>query len=73
LRSILPSQQFLQPLSKIKGNGRLGYVLWSIVYSTYYGGTGIDEITGMKLDAAGNVVVIRVTDSPDFRAAVGKM
>jgi len=42
-----------------------------LVYSTYYGGTGIDEITGMKLDTAGNVVVTGVTGSPNFPTKVG--
>ncbi len=52
-------------------NSKHPLIIDPLVYSTYYGGTGIDEITGMKLDTAGNVVVTGMTSSPNFPTKVG--
>jgi hypothetical protein len=38
----------------------------SLVYSTYLGGSDLDESYDLALDAAGNAVVVGRTDSPDF-------
>lgn len=46
-------------------------VIDPLVYSTYLGGSGIDEVTAMKVDTAGNVVVTGVTDSPNFPTVKG--
>jgi hypothetical protein len=35
-------------------------------YSTYFGGSGIENVTGMAVDAAGNVYLCGWTDSPDL-------
>nr|MBA2564603.1 SBBP repeat-containing protein [Gemmatimonadota bacterium] len=42
-----------------------------LVYSTYLGGTGFDNAFGLALDAAGNVYVTGVTNSPDFPTTPG--
>ena len=41
-------------------------VIDPLVYSTYFGGSGNDEINGIALDNLGNVVVAGGTSSPNF-------
>lgn len=43
----------------------------SVVYSTYFGGSGDDVATGMAVDAAGNVYVTGSTTSLDFPVTKG--
>jgi hypothetical protein len=38
----------------------------TLVYSTYFGGSGHDEATGIAVDAAGNANIIGTTESSDF-------
>jgi uncharacterized repeat protein (TIGR01451 family) len=38
----------------------------SLVYSTYLGGTGRDEASGIAVDSAGNAHLVGRTESPDF-------
>lgn len=38
----------------------------SLVWSTYLGGTGLDETRGVALDSEGNAYVVGLTYSPDF-------
>lgn len=38
----------------------------TLLYSTYLGGTGTDEITGIEVDSSGNAYVTGGTVSPDF-------
>jgi Beta-propeller repeat len=40
-----------------------------LAYSTYLGGEGTDEGTGVAVDASGNAYVTGITDSEDFPAA----
>lgn len=40
-----------------------------LIYSTYVGGSGTDQPTGIAVDAAGEVVVTGYTDSTDFPLA----
>lgn len=42
-----------------------------LVYSTYFGGSEMDEVTAIKIDTAGNIVIAGVTDSPNFPIALG--
>ncbi len=46
-------------------------VIDPLVYSTYLGGAGIDEVNCVKLDVAGNIVAAGVTDSPNFPTVIG--
>lgn len=41
----------------------------SIVYSTYFGGTGLDYATGVGVDDAGNAYITGTTQSSDFPTA----
>lgn len=43
----------------------------SLVWSTYLGGSGLDTIRALELDAAGNVVIAGAADSSDFPVANG--
>ncbi|WP_196305245.1 DUF7948 domain-containing protein [Metabacillus sediminilitoris] len=43
----------------------------ALVYSTYLGGTGFDQATGIAVDAAGNAYVTGFTDSMDFQTTSG--
>ena len=38
----------------------------ALVYSTYLGGTRSDDLSGIALDAAGQIHVVGITDSEDF-------
>jgi hypothetical protein len=38
----------------------------TLVYSTYLGGSGRDEATGLAVDAAGNAHIVGTTESADF-------
>jgi len=40
-----------------------------LVYSTYLGGSGNDQITGITVDSTGSAYVVGYTDSPDFPLA----
>ena len=40
-----------------------------LIYSTYLGGSGFDEMTGLALDAAGNAYLAGTTNSTDFPTA----
>ena len=40
-------------------------------YSTYLGGSNLDETDGIAVDASGNVYVVGSTDSPNFPTAPG--
>ncbi len=51
-------------VSKVSGAGAL---LWS----TYLGGSGIDEARGVAVDASGNVIVVGATGSSNFPAVSG--
>ncbi len=48
------------------GNG-----LSDLVYSTYFGGSGIDQATGLALDSAGNVYISGATQSADLATTAG--
>ena len=37
-----------------------------ILYSTYYGGSGDDFVSGSAIDSQGNIIVVGVTSSTDF-------
>lgn len=50
-------------LTKLSPTGK------SLVYSTYLGGAGRDEASGIAVDAAGNVHIIGRTESSDFPTA----
>jgi uncharacterized repeat protein (TIGR01451 family) len=41
----------------------------ALVYSTYLGGAGRDEASGIAVDPAGNVHIVGRTESPDFPTA----
>ena len=41
----------------------------SILFSTYVGGSGVDEARGMTIDTSGNVYVVGSTTSPNFPLA----
>jgi hypothetical protein len=41
----------------------------TVLFSTYIGGSGIDEARGMTIDALGNVYVVGSTTSPNFPTA----
>lgn len=47
-------------VSKLSANGA------SLLYSTYIGGTGDDEASGIAVDTAGNIYIAGVTSSTDF-------
>jgi hypothetical protein len=51
-------------LSHIGASGEL-------LYSTYFGGTGIDEANGITRDAAGNLYIVGGTNSTDFLNTTG--
>ncbi|MDX1382356.1 MAG: hypothetical protein R3190_01875, partial [Thermoanaerobaculia bacterium] len=38
----------------------------SLVYSTYLGGTGFDDVNALRVDASGNAWLVGSTDSADF-------
>lgn len=46
-------------------------VIDPLVYSAYLGGSGMDEVNGVKLDSEGNIVVVGATDSPNFPTVTG--
>ncbi|MBK9248317.1 MAG: SBBP repeat-containing protein [Ignavibacteria bacterium] len=46
-------------------------VIDPIVYASYFGGSGNDDITGMAFDKVGNVVITGVTDSPNYPIKIG--
>jgi uncharacterized repeat protein (TIGR01451 family) len=50
-------------VAKLNPNGA------GLIFSTYFGGTGVDEILGAKLDASGRVALAGRTDSTDFPTA----
>jgi hypothetical protein len=41
----------------------------ALLYSTYLGGNGYDEVNGIAIDTARNAYVVGYTDSPDFPTA----
>jgi Beta-propeller repeat len=43
----------------------------NVVYSTYFGGTGVDAASAMTVDSAGNVYVAGTTTSTDFPTTKG--
>src|SRR6185312_8675797 len=61
-----------QNASKISGSNTKGFVAKicpdgsQILFASYLGGTGSDQITGLALDYAGNIFLAGVTTSPDF-------
>lgn len=64
-----PTEAAFQPdgggdgfLTKLSAEGDLGY-------STYFGGSGIDAVYGVAVDAAGRAVAVGETDSADFPLA----
>ena len=63
--------------NKLAGGSRDGFVLKlnstadAILYATYLGGSGTDNITALSLDSFGNAYVTGSTDSPDFPVTPG--
>lgn len=61
-----------QSASKISGSNTKGFVAKicpdgsQILFASYLGGTGSDQINGLALDYAGNIFLAGVTTSPDF-------
>src|SRR6266576_5953846 len=45
----------------------------ALVYSTYVGGAGSDQATGIAVDAAGNAYVTGITNSTDFPTTPGAL
>ena len=43
----------------------------ALLYSTYFGGSGIDEAYGITRDAAGNLYIVGGTNSPDYPSTTG--
>ena len=75
-----------QPVSGqfvVEGDGQVGFALGAydhtqplvidpvLSYSTYLGGTGLDQSYGIAVDAAGNAYVTGTTDSADFPTTTG--
>jgi hypothetical protein len=52
-------------VSKLNASGS------TLLYSTYLGGSGMDEGTGIALDASSNAYVVGITDSIDFPTTPG--
>ncbi|MGD0289798.1 MAG: SBBP repeat-containing protein [Candidatus Binataceae bacterium] len=52
-------------VSKVNSGGS------ALVYSTYLGGSGPDDATGIALDASGNAYVTGITDSSNFPTTAG--
>ncbi|TLY20499.1 MAG: hypothetical protein E6K68_07800, partial [Nitrospirae bacterium] len=45
----------------------------ALVYSTYLGGGGTDDVSGIAVDASGNAYLTGVTDSADFPTTLGAL
>jgi len=64
-----PVANALQPVSKGKLEGfvcKLGLTGSNLVYSTYLGGSGEDQMSNIAVDAAGNAYIGGQTGSTDF-------
>src|SRR5262249_32756421 len=42
-----------------------------LLYSTFFGGSGLDEVRKMMLDSSGKLLLTGVTTSPDFPVTAG--
>lgn len=58
----MPFDPTPKPISIVKLNG----TATAIVNATYLGGSGVDDVSGLALDATGNVYVAGYTTSNDF-------
>ena len=69
-----PVKQALQPRLAGEGDGfllKLRLSDWSLLFSTYLGGSKLDAVSGVAVDAAGNPVVNGVTASEDLATTKG--
>jgi hypothetical protein len=70
--TLSPDFATVQPLHGKKGSSSDGFITKinasgsALVYSTYLGGTGVDGVTNIAIDPAGNAYVTGNTESTDF-------